>query len=99
MSRYISRKSPSKRLTIVIDEIMEEKLRELQGSLITSERRNFSLSKIVYMVLVSGLMASDRLTAQEWMTVRSIVHGKRAVIDQIPSREYVVNISAMAELV
>lgn len=99
MSKYISKQSPSKRLTIIIDSDMEEKLRELQGNLIISERRNFSLSKIVNMVLVTGLMASDKLSSHEWAIIRSIVYGKKVIIDEMPTKEYVINLAVMGEWV
>lgn len=92
-------KKPANRLTIVIDDTMEEKLRDLQGNLISSERKNFSLSKIVNMVLVAGFMASNKLNSAEWTTIRSIVYGKKVIISELPTKEYVVNLAAMAELV
>lgn len=91
------RKIPPSRLTIVIDGDMQEKLRELQGNLITSERKNFSLSKIVNMVLVAGLMASDKLDSTEWTMIRSIVYGKKVIMEELPTKEYVINLAAMAE--
>lgn len=92
-------KIPPNRLTIVIDGDVQEKLMELQGNLITSERKNFSFSKIVNMVLVAGLMASDKLSSSEWALIRSIVYGKKVVIEELPTKEYVVNLAAMAQLV
>lgn len=98
MSNQISNKTTN-RLTLVIDDVMEDKLRELQGNLITSERKNFSLSKIVNMVLVAGLMASDKLSSSEWTTIRSLVYGKKVIISELPTKEYVVNVAAMADLI
>lgn len=92
-------KKIANRLTIVIDDMMENKLHELQGNLIISERKNFSLSKIINMVLVAGLMASDKLTSSEWTMIRSIVYGKKVIIEELPTKEYVVNLAAMAEMV
>ena len=77
----------------------QEKLMELQGNLISSERKNFSFSKIVNMVLVAGLMGSAKLSSSEWTMIRSIVYGKKIVIEELPTKEYVVNLAAMAEYV
>jgi len=98
MMRNPDKTSPN-RLTIVIDGDVQEKLMELQGNLITSERKNFSFSKIVNMVLVAGLMGSDKLSSAEWTLIRSIVYGKKIVIEELPTKEYVVNLAAMAQLV
>ena len=98
MMRHLEKTTPN-RLTIVIDGDVQGKLMELQGNLITSERKNFSFSKIVNMVLVAGLMASDKLSSGEWALIRSIVYGKKVVIEELPTKEYVVNLAAMAQLV
>jgi len=51
------------------------------------------------MVLVAGLMGSDKLSSAEWTMIRSIVYGKKIVIEELPTKEYVVNLAAMAQLV
>lgn len=89
------KKQTWKRLTIVIDEQVESKLREIQGHLICSENQNYSLSKVANMVLLAGLVASDRLSTFEWNMVKSIPKGKKLQIDESIPREYAANLKTM----
>ena len=95
----MSQKTKARRLTIVIDEEIESKLREIQGQLISADRASFSLSRTVNMVVLAGLMAADKLTAREWNIIKSTLGGKKMNLEEIKTREYLANLTALGQWV
>ncbi|NIP62958.1 MAG: hypothetical protein GWO15_09460 [Nitrosopumilaceae archaeon] len=59
------------RITIMIDEDIQAKIRELQANLIESQDKYYSYSKVLNMVLLAGLLASEKLNRDDWIFLRS----------------------------
>lgn len=95
----MSHKTSARRLTIVIDGELESKLREIQGQLISADRASFSLSRTVNMIILAGLMSADKLTAREWNIIKSTLGGKKLNLEEIKTREYLANLTALGQWV
>ena len=89
---------PSRR-TLVLDGQIEAKLRELQGQLITTEGKNFSLSKIVNLLLLGGIFASEKLSSNEWFAIKAFYDGRKIDLDEMPLQEYILNLSTVGRWV
>ena len=55
---------------IRIHDVIDAELRKLQGTLISSFLVDVSYNSVVNMVLLSGLLAADKLDKQDWAMVR-----------------------------
>lgn len=92
------KKNPSQRRTIVIDSQIESVLRNLQGELIRTEERSYSLSRLVNMVLMTGFISSKYMSFDEWSKVRS--YSKRKVIEaEFSLDEYLKHLSDVGKWV
>lgn len=58
------------RITIMMDEDIQTKIKELQANLIESQNKYFSYSKVLNMVLLAGLLASEKLNREDWIFLR-----------------------------
>jgi len=77
-----------KRVTIVIDEKTEKKLREIQGNIIASERKSYSFSKTVNTILLAGISQMPKITSNEWSQIRSFIDKKQFEFDPLDEKEY-----------
>ena len=91
MSVRLSKKIPPKRITIVIDQKTEAKLREMQGQLISLEGKNFSFSKVINLLLLAGILQAPKLSCSEWFEIRSIMNKKSIALSKITSKDCVEN--------
>lgn len=78
---------PSRR-TIVLDGQIEAKLRELQGQLIASEGKNYSLSKILNLLLLGGIFATSKLDSDEWRIIQEFAKGNKISLRGITLDSY-----------
>lgn len=77
-----------KRVTVVIDEKTEKKLREIQGNIIATERKNYSFSKTVNTILLAGISQMPKITSYEWSHIRSFIDKKEYELDALKDEEY-----------
>lgn len=80
------------RKTISIDKNVESILREIQGRFIRSSSKSYSLSRIVNIALVSGILHSKDLSINEWNEIRSYARGRQVDLTDIDAEKFVENI-------
>jgi len=83
------KKTTPSRITIVLDGEIESKLREIQGQLISSHNKGFSLSKIINMVLLSGMLGANKLTGDEWRIIRTLTKKRRICLSGLSVSDFV----------
>lgn len=77
-----------KRVTVVIDQKTEKKLREIQGNIIASEGKNYSFSKTVNTILLAGISQMPKITSYEWSQIRSFIDKKEYEFDALKDEVY-----------
>jgi hypothetical protein len=61
------------RLSITLDDKLEDELRDIQGGLIRGRKADVSFTTTVNTVLVAGILASDKLDDQDWAVIRDFL--------------------------
>ena len=79
------------RKTISIDKEIEAHLRDIQSTFIKVDTKSWSMSKIINMVLLSGMINSNQLSINDWNQLRSYMHGSKLDLKDADSRIYVEN--------
>jgi len=64
------------RRTIMIDEELETKIRDTQAQLILSTNTSWSFSTVANLLMVAGITGSEKLTKEDWNTVKSFIAGQ-----------------------
>jgi len=84
------------RITISINAEVEAKLKEIQQHLSLIDEKPQSMSKVINMVLVAGIIGSSKLSAYEWVIIKSFTQGKRIELKTTVGEEYRLNILAQS---
>ena len=89
-----SKKSGTRRTrrTITIDPDLEKKLRDIQGQLIVASNKNWSLSAILNVVVLAGIVGSSSLDKDEWKAVKSFLKGDKPNLRRFAISGYVKNL-------
>ncbi|MBI5378445.1 MAG: hypothetical protein HZA82_07470 [Thaumarchaeota archaeon] len=61
------------RLSITLNDTLEEKLRDIQGGLIRGRKADVSFTTTVNSVLLAGILASDKLDEEDWAMIRGFL--------------------------
>ena len=80
------------RRTITIDTDLEKKLRDIQGQLILASNKNWSLSAILNVVVLAGIVGSSSLGKDEWKVIKSFLKGNKPNLRRLATSEYVENL-------
>lgn len=76
----VAKQNNKTRITIMMDEDIQGKIRGPQANLTESQDRYFSYSKVLNMVLLAGLLASEKLNRDDWIFLRS--YGRNNKLNQ-----------------
>jgi len=89
-----SKKSGARRgrRTITIDPDLEKKLRDIQGQMIVASNKNWSLSAILNVVVLAGIVGSSSLGKDEWKVIKSFLKGNKPNLRRLATSEYVENL-------
>jgi hypothetical protein len=98
MESQTFKKIPSKRRTLVIDTQIESILRNLQGELIRTEKKNYSLSRLVNIVLMTGFIGSKYMSLDEWSKIRNY-RASRVIKVEFSLDEYLNHLSDIGKWV
>src|SRR3989442_15806306 len=78
--------------SITINTVLEEKLRDIQGQLIGSTKSNWSLSLIVNVLIISGLLALDKLSKEDFHKIKYFIESDKITFNHNTVRDYVEQI-------
>ena len=78
--------------SITINTVLEEKLRDIQGQLIGSTKSNWSLSLIVNVLIISGLLALDKLSKEDLHKIKYFIESDKITFNHKPVRDFVEQI-------
>ena len=81
------------RRTITIDKNLEAKLRDLQGQLIMSGNKNWSLSAILNGVILAGIIGSPKLGKEDWKIIKLFLKKTNVNLKRYPIKDYIENLS------
>ena len=91
-----SKKSGTRRSrrTITIDPDLEKRLRDIQGQLIMASNKNWSLSAILNVVVLAGIIGgSSSLNKDEWKVIKSFLKGEKLNLSRFTISGYVKNLT------
>ena len=91
----VSKGKPSQkeRRTITIDKDLEAKLRDLQGQLIMSGNKNWSLSAILNGVVLAGIICSPKLGKEDWKIIKLFLKKNNVNLKRYTIKDYIENLS------
>lgn len=69
------------RLSITLDRELGDILRDIQGGLIRGRKADVSFTTTVNVVLLAGVLASDKLDKDDWETIRDFLDKKGLNLD------------------
>ena len=81
------------RHTIVIDSEIESILKELQAHLIETQGKSCSLSHTINLLLLGGIIASDKLTPDDWSILKLYHRRKKIHLNLISQQNWHTNLS------
>jgi hypothetical protein len=87
------------RITISLDEEVDQKIKELHEILLQKSEKGISTSKTINSLLIAGLLSTSRLHVVEWDKIRDFFAGKRPDLSEFSTEEFVLNIIAMRQWV
>ena len=103
MSRYYQRRCSKEgktiRFTVCLEQKIESKIKELHESLVPYMKEGWSMSKVINMLLLSGLLANEKLGIQDWHTIERFVNGTSPNIEQVDVKEFLRNLAAIKQTV
>lgn len=70
-----------KKRSITINTTLEEKLREIQSQIIHDNKTSFSLSMTVNILIISGLLALDRLGKEDFRKIKYFIDNNKIALD------------------
>ena len=82
------------RRTITMDPGLEKRLRDIQGQMIIASNKNWSLSAILNVVVLAGIMGgSSSLNKDEWKVIKSFLKGEKLNLSRFNISGYVKNLT------
>ena len=91
-----SKKSGTRRTrrTITIDPDLEKRLRDIRGQMIMASNKNWSLSAILNVVVLAGVLrGSSSLNKDESKVIKSFLKGEKLNLSRFNMAEYVKNLT------
>ena len=81
-----------KKRSITINAVLEEKLREIQSQLISNTKTNWSLSGTINVLIITGLLASDKLSREDFYKIKYFIESGKVTLDNKAIRDYLTRI-------
>jgi len=81
-----------KKRSITINTVLEEKLREIQSQLISNTKTSWSLSGTINVLIITGLIALDRLSREDFYKIKYFIENGKVTLDNKTIRDYVARI-------
>lgn len=97
--RHCSHDGKTIRVTISLEREIQEKIRMLHSLMSTYGDEDWSISKVINMLLLGGIIASEKLSMQEWDVIKKFASGKPLSLDEIRVENYVRNLVALRQIV
>jgi len=69
------------RMTITLDDFLQKELRKIQGKLIQDTGEDWSFTTIVNMVILGGLLSSERLKKKDWEIIGGFLLEEKLSLD------------------
>lgn len=69
------------RMTITLNDIIEGKLREIQGGYIAASKQDWSFTTIVNMVLLGGLIGAEKFGKKQWGIIDSFLKEEKLALE------------------
>lgn len=69
------------RMSITLNDFLEEQLRDIQGALIKKLKRDISFTAVVNLVLVGGILGAKHFNEEDWETINDFLATEQVNID------------------
>ena len=91
--RHLSSKlKKAKRVTISLEEELDEKISQLQIHLREIASEEWSMSKTINMLLLCGILSQDKLSMIDVGTIKEFTDGTKIRLDDISMESYVTSL-------
>jgi hypothetical protein len=97
--RHCSREGKTIRITISVEGRIEAKISNLHELMSAHSGNRFSMSKVINMLLLGGILASQRMTTQDWYVMKRFADGQRLELEEFVLEDYVSNLTALRQIV
>jgi len=78
--------------SITINTVLEEKLRDIQSQLIGNTKSNWSLSMIVNVLIIAGLLALDKLSKEDLHKIKYFIESDKITFNHKTVKDFVEQI-------
>jgi len=97
--RNHSHKRKTKRITISIEGQIEQKIETMSEMVSQYTGEDWSMSKIVNMLLLGGILAPQKMNTHDWNNIKRFAEGKTLDLESVSIEEYVSNLAALRQIV
>lgn len=88
-----------KRCTIILEPEIESKLREIQAKLIIEDGKGYSFSKVINMILLTGIISVESLDYKQLYMIKTMMGRKDISLNEFINREHVIKIAEKSKLI
>ena len=81
------------RRTIMIDNEIETKVRDIQAQLILNSNKNWSFSTVSNFLMIAGIVCSEKLAKDDWTLVKDFLDGKNVSLKKKNIKKIISNLS------
>ena len=81
------------RRTIMIDQEIESKVRDIQAQLILQTNTNWSFSTVANLLMLTGIAVSDKLTKDDLSLINSFVSGEEVGLKRRNVKKILLNVA------
>jgi len=97
--RHCSREGKTIRITISVEDRIESKISQLHNLMSSHCGNKFSMSKVINMLLLGGIMTSQRMTTQDWHAMKRFTDGQKLELEEFTLEDYISNLTALRQIV
>lgn len=95
MRHLSSKMKKTKRITVSLEEGIDEKISQLQIHLSDIAGEEWSMSKIINMLLLCGILSQDKLSGVDFETIKGFTDGSKIRLVDISMKSYVTSLIAL----
>lgn len=80
------------RITISLDNKIEQKIKELQISLGQYSGKQWSTSKMINILLYAGILSEGKLHINEWSKIQNLLRGDHTSLNEVKMDEFLFHL-------
>ena len=85
------------RITISLDTVICEKIKQLQDQMSKKSKRGYSFSKTINILLLGGILGNEKLLIRDWNIIKDYSDGKEISLEDLLLDDYIDNLIALRQ--